>query len=89
MLGGGEIVDIRRADIMQRLQRHDDARLRFLLGYIEIHTGSRELGMRNLEQAAELAEIGSILKRLPVLVRGETRPAPSAPASQPDSAPKE
>lgn len=82
ILGGGEVVDIRRADIIRILARNEDARLRFLLGYIEYHTGQKSAGMENLTKAAENAESGSIIRRYPKLLTGEGR-AGAKPAAEP------
>jgi hypothetical protein len=71
-----EIIDIRRADLMQQLERHEDPTLRFLLGYLEYYTGDRERGMANLEKAAGEADPGSIIRRYPALLRNESLPPP-------------
>lgn len=83
LMGGGEIVDIRRADLMDLLQRNEDPQLRFLLGYLEWHSGNVESGRRNLEQAAAGAEFGSVLRRYPALLG----PAGAAPGGPPRVAP--
>jgi hypothetical protein len=57
--------------------------LRFLLGYLEYHTGDRESGLRNLEMAAAEAELGSIIRRYPAILRGGALPAPKLPFSVP------
>lgn len=81
LIGGGEIVDIRRADLMQRLARHEDPELRFLLGYLEVHTGNREFGMQNLDKAAEEADPRSFIRQYPALLRSRGMPlAPTVPA---------
>ncbi len=69
LLGGGEIVDIRRADLAQLLERNEDARLRFLLGYLEYHTGNVERGLENLDKAATQADFGSFIQRYPKLLK--------------------
>jgi len=69
LLGGGEIVDIRRADIMNQLARNEDAQLRFLLGYLEIHSNNTELGIRNLDKAAAQVAPGSLIRRYPDMLR--------------------
>jgi hypothetical protein len=71
LMGGGEIVDIRRADLMEHLARNEDPQLRFLLGYLEVHTGQRELGLQNLDQAAREAKPGSLIRRYPDMIRRE------------------
>jgi len=69
LMGGGEIVDIRRADLMKQLARRENPQLRFLLGYLEVHAGMIEFGMQNLEQAAGEAEPGSLIRRYPDMIR--------------------
>ncbi|RMF79036.1 MAG: hypothetical protein D6744_09495, partial [Planctomycetota bacterium] len=84
LLGGGEIVDIRRADLMRLLQANDDPRLRFLLGYLEVYGGHRESGLEHLRAAADGAPFGSILRRFADMVAGEEPPPPpSLPATPP------
>jgi hypothetical protein len=78
LLGGGEIVDIRRADLKRRLEGAEDARLRFLLGYLEYHGGNRAAGLANLRQAAEAAERGSAIARYADLL-GAPPAAPPQP----------
>ncbi|MFQ5805516.1 MAG: tetratricopeptide repeat protein [Phycisphaerae bacterium] len=86
LLGGGEIVDIRRADLMKLLARNEDPQLRFLLGYLEIHTGQRELGLENLDRAAREAKPGTLIWRYPDLVRRKGAPPPKpAPDAEPNS----
>ncbi|TWT46106.1 hypothetical protein RAS1_25530 [Phycisphaerae bacterium RAS1] len=84
LLGGGETVDIRRADMMRRLKEREDPRLRFLLGYLEYHSGSRESGLQSLEQAALEDRSGSIISRYYLMLRGQ-RPLP--PPRLPEGAP--
>ncbi len=89
LMGGGEIVDIRRSEIMRLLNNREDHRLRFLLGYLEYHAGNRKLGMENLRRAADEAPIGSIIRRYPDMIEGKSLPPPkfepasSTPASRP------
>ncbi|MFO0839346.1 MAG: tetratricopeptide repeat protein [Phycisphaerae bacterium] len=95
LLGGGEAVDIRRADIMKRLEARDDPQLRFLLGYIEIHTGNRTSGLENLGRAAQSAQLSPTLRLYASRLRQGLEPAqkemqtppshdvPSAPQEQP------
>ncbi len=80
LMGGGEIVDIRRSDLMRRLAAHEDAYLRFLLGYIEVNSGMPDAGLRDLEQAATRAEPGSVIRTYAEIVRRRFRP-PARPAS--------
>jgi len=71
LMGGGEQIDIRRADLLARLRERDSAELRFLLGYLEYHTGDRERGLENLERAARLDRGASVISRYPAMLRGE------------------
>lgn len=71
LLGGGEQVDIRRADLMRLLENNETAELRFLLGYVEYHSGDQENGLKNLQRAAELDRRGSIIGQYPSLLKGE------------------
>ncbi|MCA9243049.1 MAG: hypothetical protein KDA32_03770 [Phycisphaerales bacterium] len=68
LLGGGEIVDMRRADIMRRLANEEDYRLRFLLGYIEMNYGMRDRGVDNLRKASVEAPPTSMIRKLPALI---------------------
>jgi hypothetical protein len=69
-LGSGEIIDIRRSDIMKQLDRNEDAQLRFLLGYLEYYTGDKPRGLENLDRAAESADVSSLIRRFPDMLRG-------------------
>jgi len=71
LMGGGEQIDIRRADLLARLRERDSAELRFLLGYLEYHTGDRQRGLENLERAARLDRGASVISRYPAMLRGE------------------
>lgn len=71
LLGGGEQVDIRRSDLIRRLENNETAELRFLLGYVEYHSGDPEGGLKHLERAAELDRGGSIIGQYPSLLKGE------------------
>ena len=92
LLGSSEVVDIRRADLMSRLETKDDPRLRLLLGYLEYYGGLPEKGLENLKLAAEDAGVGSVIaKYVETLEQAPERPAvvpqsPNAPERQ--SAPK-
>jgi hypothetical protein len=46
------MLDRRRADLEQRLERHEVYKLRFLLGYAEYCSGLERLGLGNLDKAA-------------------------------------
>ena len=76
LMGGGEIVDVRRADLMKMLERREDPQLRFLLGYLELNSGMAESGLQNLEKAADDAPTGSVIRRYPDLVRYKVYTAP-------------
>lgn len=69
LMGGAETVDIRRADIINRLKDGEDARLRFLLGYLEYHSGNRESGLANLDRAAARSIGNSIIVRYADMLR--------------------
>lgn len=68
---GGEAVDVRRADIMRQLEKHEDPSLRFLLGYLEYHTGQQKSGLRHLRTAAEHSRPGEFIWRYPSLITGK------------------
>lgn len=70
LLGGAATVDVRRSDLSRQLERGEELRLRFLLGYLELHSGNRDFALENLDQAANDAPIGSIIRRYPDMVRG-------------------
>jgi hypothetical protein len=84
LMGGGEVVDIRRADLMKQLERREDPQLRFLLGYLELHAGMTEFGMQNLEKAAGEAEPGSLIRRYPDMVRYKAWLSPGPPPAGTD-----
>lgn len=93
LLGGGQIVDLRRAEIKRMLKTNEDARLRFLLGYIEYYSDDRKSGLENFDKAAETADPGSVMLRLPAMLRSTEKPAepaqptaPSEPARKPSPA---
>ncbi len=80
LMGGGEIVDVRRADLIRQLTRREDAQLRFLLGYLEVHSGLIQFGMENLEKAAREAEPGSLIRRYPGMIRHKAWLSPELPS---------
>lgn len=81
LLGSGEIIDIRRADLLDALRQRETPELRFLLGYLEYHTGDRERGLANLERAARHPLASALIARYPELLRAraETPAAPQVP----------
>lgn len=83
MMGGGEIIDVRRADLMKRLADREDSRLRFLLGYLEYHGGQRASGQANLEKAAAGEQPGSLIHRYPEMLKGAALPPPALHLDQP------
>lgn len=89
LMGGMETVDIRRADILNRLRDGEDTRLRFLLGYIEYHSGHRDSGLANLDRAAARSIGNSILVRYADMLRRAQAIDPfiDAPAPEPAVAP--
>ncbi len=99
LVGGGEVIDIRRADLMNRLEQRESPELRFLLGYLEYHTGDREHGLANLEHAAREDRAGSVISRYPALLRQGGGPPPAktpterpgagiTPSNEPDAVPE-
>ncbi|MCH7870894.1 MAG: hypothetical protein IID33_04260 [Planctomycetes bacterium] len=77
---GGETIDIRRADLMHQLEQREDAKLRFLLGYLEYHSGRTQSGLAHLKKAALNAPAGSFIHQLPALMTGErVLPPPKLP----------
>lgn len=76
LMGSGEVVDIRRADLMKHLEQNDLPELRFLLGYLEYHTGNRALGLENIKRAAGHPRAGAIIGRYPAIL-GEPVKFPS------------
>lgn len=81
LMGGGELVDIRRSELMERLAQNEDAALRFLLGYLEYFGGRRGSAMANFEKAAQIDRSGSIITRMPSILQS------AAPAPSPEPAP--
>ena len=63
-----ELLQLRRADLETALQRREDHRFRFLLGYIEYYSGFRSVGRENLDRAANSAPPGSMIARFPNLL---------------------
>jgi hypothetical protein len=64
-------LDIRRADLENRLAENDDYRFRFVLGYLEYFTGLESYGIANLRKAAESAQPDSTIARFPdILLQG-------------------
>ena len=47
------VLDKRRAHLERRLEKYDDFRLRFLLGFAEYYSGVEKLGLSNLTKAVE------------------------------------
>ncbi|MBN1341709.1 MAG: hypothetical protein JXQ73_03465 [Phycisphaerae bacterium] len=62
------ILDVRRADLEQRLEKKDNYRLRFLLGYIEYFSGLEKFGLPNLEKAAAMAPSTSPIAKFPQML---------------------
>lgn len=76
LVGGGESVDIRRSELIERLRANESPELRFLLGYLEYFSGRSEAGLKNFELAARSAASDSLIARLPVMLR-QMRGAPA------------
>lgn len=68
LMGGGEVIDMRRARLMELLDTRENPELRFLLGYLEYHSGNREQGLKNLQRAADDPRAGLVIGRYPTLV---------------------
>lgn len=81
LLGGAEMVDIRRSELIQRLRAKEDPQLRFLLGYLEYFGGRVESGMANFEQAAQASPSGSLIERMPSMIRIMIPSLPAPPAT--------
>jgi hypothetical protein len=75
-------LDLRRADLEQRLERREDYRLRFLLGYLEYYSGFEKFGLPNLERAAQEAPEGSVIARFPEILKSPAKYLPD-PAGLP------
>lgn len=82
-------LDLRRADLEQRLEKREDYRLRFLLGYIEYYSGFERFGLPNLRKAAQEAPADSTIARFPEILSSpakylpERTEIPEAPATNP------
>jgi hypothetical protein len=75
-------LDRRRADLERRLDREEDYRLRFLLGYIEYYTGLRKFGLPNLRKAASTAPADSMVARFPEILDSRATFLPTLPVSE-------
>jgi hypothetical protein len=77
------VLDSRRADLERQLESFDDFRLRFLLGWAEYCSGLEELGLSNLEKAAEAApESLTSVRRFVDNLKSRTL-GPTPPAERP------
>ncbi len=72
------ILDIRRADLDTKLEKHEDFRLRFLLGYAEYYGGLKDYGRLQLQRAAEEAPADSLIARFPKMLE-DVKPAKTTP----------
>jgi len=70
-------LDMRRADLEKRLERKEDCRLRFLLGYLETYSGFRKFGIPNLKKASEAAPQNSFIARFPEILKKRSKYLPS------------
>jgi tetratricopeptide (TPR) repeat protein len=59
-----DVLEMRRADLEQRLEKEEDYRLRFVLGYTEYYSDLAKYGLPNLKLAAEQAPEHSGIARL-------------------------
>ncbi len=70
-LGHGDILMIRRADLEERLEKQENYRLRFLLGYLEYYSGLEKFGLPNLIKAAKNAPETSPIASFPAKLQGK------------------
>ncbi|HUW81752.1 MAG TPA: hypothetical protein VMZ31_03005 [Phycisphaerae bacterium] len=75
LLGADQLLDVRRADLENRLKDREDYELRFLLGYIEYYSGMPDFGLEHLAKAAADAPPESVIRRFVQLVREQPTPA--------------
>jgi tetratricopeptide (TPR) repeat protein len=68
VIGDAELLQRRRTGIETALQRREDYRFRFLLGYVEYYSGFEKAGRENLERAADAAPEDSFIARFPSLL---------------------
>jgi len=80
LLGADQLLDVRRADLENRLADREDYELRFLLGYIEYYSGLPDFGLEHLTKAAADAPPESVIRRFVELVREQPTPAATQPA---------
>ena len=66
-----DLLEKRRADLERRLERREDYRFRFVLGYAEYYSGLETYGLENLRKAAEQAPEHSGIARLHELLTME------------------
>lgn len=69
------VLDIRRADLETKLEKQDDYRLRFLLGYAEYYGGLKKFGLPQLRRAAEDAPADSVIARFPRMLEDVSPPS--------------
>ncbi len=81
LMGSGEIIDIRRADLMRQLELRETPELRFLLGFLEYHSGDRQRGLENLKRAAADPHADALIGRYPDLLEGARLPLSPPPES--------
>jgi hypothetical protein len=68
------LLDRRRAELEQRLKSHEDFRLRFLLGFTEYYSGLKEIGLKDMQKAAEdfPEELAPVQRFVEILQRRQT-----------------
>ena len=74
------VLEIRRADLEDRLSRQEDYRLRFLLGYAEYFSGLQKFGLPDLERAAANAPADSVIAEFPDMLKNAERVKAAAEA---------
>jgi len=83
-----EILDRRRADLENRLERTEDFRLRFLLGFAEFCSDLHDLGLKDMKTAAqampeEMAKVREFVQGLERHEKGLLSPIEVPSSTQP------
>lgn len=83
----GEAIDLHRADLMNQLERREDAKLGFLLGYLDHYPRSTTSGHAHLQRSGRDAPANLFTQRSPALLTGERHLPPMlGPVAGPRSA---
>jgi len=78
-----DLLDRRRAELDMLLQKSEDYRLRFLLGYIEYFSGLRSFGVSHFRKAAVNAPPDSVIARIAEFLPGVAPPVDSGLSDTP------